>query len=304
MVAPGENATKNTTENSAENSVERASGKGAGDENFPVGSFLIAKSLRPHVAIFYAFARAIDDIADDPGLPADEKISRLDGFKAAIEGSNPDPAYGKGHRIARSLDQTGVSRRHCLDLISAFKQDAVKGRYSDWYELMDYCDRSAAPVGRYLLDLHGEDRAAYRYSDALCNALQVINHLQDCQDDYLSMDRVYLPGDWLAGAGATVEELSGQQSSPALLSVIRRCAERTSLLLAEARLLPAALRSRRLAMESAFIVRIGLKLNRMLAVADPLAARVELGKLQFLVSGLSGALPVLLTHRAGAKAPN
>ena len=182
-------------------SAETPSGKGAGDENFPVGSFLLPAPLRPHVAVFYAYARAIDDVADNPDLASEEKVSRLEGFATAIRGERDDPAYDNSRPHARQPVGDDITTKHCLDLISAFKQDAVKGRYANWAELLDYCDRSASPVGRYLLDLHGEDPADYRYSDALCNALQVINHLQDCQTDYRQIDRVYLPLDWLAEAG-------------------------------------------------------------------------------------------------------
>src|SRR3546814_5923881 len=202
--------------------AETPSGKGARDENFPVGSFLLPPRLRPHVATFYAYARAIDDIADNPHLSPEEKLARLDGFDAALLGETAEPAYAKAHAIRDSLAATGVPVQHCRDLISAFKQDAVKRRYADWSELMDYCNRSAAPVGRYLLDLHGERATDYPWSDALCNALQVINHLQDCQDDYRTMDRVYLPGDWMAEAGITVAALDAQAADPALRQVLDR----------------------------------------------------------------------------------
>ena len=186
--------------------IETPSGKGAGDENFPVGSMLLPARLRPHVAKFYAFARAIDDIADNPDLASEDKIARLDGFDRALTGAlDDDDAYAKAYAIRDSCAETGVPVKHCRDLIVAFKQDAVKTRYRDWDDLIGYCDNSASPVGRYLLDLHGESRDGYRYSDALCNALQVINHLQDCKDDYLTLDRVYLPEPWLHAAGAAVE---------------------------------------------------------------------------------------------------
>ena len=182
-----------TRDPSKPETAETPSGKGAKDENFPVGSFLLSKAVRPHVAAFYAFARAIDDVADNPEIAPQAKVDRLDGFDKALMGLNDDPAFEKAHIIRSSLIYTGVPIQHCRDLISAFKQDAVKSRYDNWDDLIDYCDRSAAPVGRYLLDLHGVSKDLYPASDALCNALQVINHLQDCQEDYREMDRVYLP---------------------------------------------------------------------------------------------------------------
>lgn len=271
--------------------VETPSGKGAGDENFPVGSFLIARRLRPHVAAYYAFARAIDDIADNPKLTPSDKLNRLDAMDAALCGSTPehDPAFAKAHRLRASLIQTGVDFAHARDLVSAFRQDAVKSRYASWEELMDYCNRSASPVGRFLLELHGESREGFRHSDALCNALQVINHIQDCSQDYAKLDRVYLPGDWLAEAGETVEALSRPDASPGLKRVIGRCLEHTRKLLEDANRLPASLKSRRLAMESAVIVEIAWRLIDELSRRDPVADRVELKKPQFLWCGLRGA---------------
>lgn len=274
--------------------VETPSGKGAGDENFPVGSFLIARRLRPHVAAYYAFARAIDDIADNPKLNPSEKLERLDAMDAALCGESRDPALAKARRLRASLLETGVDFAHARDLVSAFRQDAVKGRYASWDELMDYCNRSASPVGRFLLELHGESRKGFASSDALCNALQVINHLQDCAQDYLNLDRVYLPGDWLAEAGETVEALSRDHASPGLRQVIDRCLDRTRHLLKDADRLPASLNSRRLAMESAVIVKIAWRLTDELSRRDPVAERVELTKPQFLWCGLRGAVNGLL----------
>ncbi|MCG8504381.1 MAG: squalene synthase HpnC [Sphingomonadales bacterium] len=278
---------------SAPGAAEFPSGKDAGDENFPVGSFLIPARLRPHVARFYAYARAIDDVADNAELAPEEKLRRLDGFAAAIRGETDDPAYIKAHRIAASLKETEVTTQHCLDLISAFKQDSVKGRYADWDELVDYCNRSAAPVGRYLLDLHGEDKAAYPYSDGLCNALQVINHLQDCQSDYRELDRVYLPGDWLEAEGAVVEYLDRSAATPAMRAVLDHTIAGTRELMAAAVRLPGALKGR-LAYESAVIVKIAERLIVELERRDPLAERIELTKPQVFRCGVAGVISALL----------
>ena len=259
--------------------AETPSGKDAGYENFPVGSFLLPAHARPHVAVFYRFARAIDDIADNPGLAPEEKVRRLDGFARGLTGDGPDdPAYATAHAMRRSLAEASITPRHCLDLIDAFKQDAVKGRYDDWADLMHYCIRSAAPVGRYLVDLHGGSTNGYGPSDALCNALQVINHLQDCQDDYRTLDRVYLPGDWMAAEGAAVEDLDRNACSPGLRRVLDRCLDATDILLEEARPISAGMYSRRLGMEAAAIWEIARRLTDLLRRRDPLAGRVALSK--------------------------
>jgi squalene synthase HpnC len=280
--------------------IETPSGKNAGTENFPVGSWLLPARLRPHVAVFYAFARAIDDVADSSDLPAEEKVRRLEGFALALTGQHQDAGYEKAVRLRASLLETNVSTQHGLDLIAAFKQDAVKLRYKDWDDLMGYCFLSASPVGRYLLDLHGESRAGYPASDALCNALQVLNHLQDCQDDYRQLNRVYLPQDWLQAAKTTVEELNAPRSSAGMRAVIDRCLESTDRLIVLARMLPGQLTSRHLAMESAVIVRIAEKLSTLLRRRDPLGMRVKLSKPAFLGCGLHGILHGLLTKRPAA----
>lgn len=279
---------------------EAASGKGAGDENFPVGSFLLPRRLRPHVAAFYAYARAIDDIADNPALAPEEKIARLSAFEEALLGRRDDPGLEKAHRMRASLAATGVTPRHCQDLISAFKQDAVKLRYANWAELMDYCDRSASPVGRYLLDLHGEQASDYPPCDALCNALQVINHLQDCGLDYQSLDRVYLPLDWMAAEGTRVEALNERAASPALRRVLDRCLDGVEALLVQARPGPARLKHKRLAFETGAIVALAETLTQRLRAQDPLARRVVLAKPAFALVCARGVGRTLVARAKAA----
>jgi len=271
--------------------IETPSGKTSGDENFPVGSWLLPARLRPHVAAFYAFARAADDIADNGALSPSEKLERLDLFEQALLGRIADSAaVEKAIRLRRSLAETGVTPQHGVDLLAAFKQDAVKSRYRDWDDLMGYCFKSAAPVGRYLLDLHGDGARGYEASDALCNALQIINHLQDCRDDYLNLDRVYVPLDWMAATGCGVEHLAAKACSPALRKVLDRVLDGVGDLLRVARRLPGGLGNRRLAMESAVIVAIAERLTAKLRNEDPLAGRVALSKPAMLACALGGLL--------------
>lgn len=275
--------------------IETPSGKSAADENFPVGSRLLRARVRPHVEAFYAYARAIDDIADNPALAPDDRIERLDGFARAVGGGGTaGPAFRKAHDLRRSLAETRVTRRHCIDLIRAFKQDATKLRYDDWDDLIGYCNLSAAPVGRYLVDLHGETPAAYPASDALCNALQVLNHVQDCGADYRALDRVYLPQCWMAEAGVGVEALGGRRSPPALRQVLDRCLDAVDGLLAHAERLPGELRDPRFAMEAAVILAIARKLGRELRRRDPLAERVAPTRAQLAACAARGIGRVLL----------
>ena len=280
--------------------IATPSGKNKGTENFPVGSALIRPDLRPHVHAYYRWARMADDIADNPALSAEDKVARLDVMEAVLK----DPARRDvpvAAEMRDSLKATNVPEVDCTDLLIAFRWDATKLRYDDWADLMKYCRYSASPVGRYLLDVHGEDPAGKHYSDALCDALQVINHLQDCKQDYLEMNRVYVPLDHLTAEGIGVEALAEPKASLALRRVLDRLLDETDELMQRARKLPAALRDTRLRCESATIVRLADTLIRHLRRRDPLAERVKLTKPAMAwcaVQGIAWALATPKPKRA------
>lgn len=278
----------------APGAVETPSGKGARDENFPVGSVLLPARLRPHVACFYDFARAADDIADNPDLSPEEKLRRLDAFEAGLDGRSGVPV---ATALRDSLARTSVPDRHARDLLAAFRQDATKRRYADWDELLGYCALSANPVGRYLMDLHGEDRALWTPSDALCTALQILNHLQDCQVDYRNLDRVYLPLDWLHAQGLDVTALDAPAAPPGMRRVLDQCLDGCDALIAVARTRPARPRSRRLHAEMVTITRLAARLSARLRARDPLAGRVALSKPDFARAAFSGAAALARTGR-------
>jgi farnesyl-diphosphate farnesyltransferase len=263
--------------------IETPSGKWRSAENFPVGSFLIRRDLRAHVHAFYRFARNADDIADNPTLTADDKVRRLDRMEAVLDGAAgcDSPAASA---MRASLIETGVSEQHCHDVLRAFRLDATKLRYRDWDDLMAYCRYSASPVGRQLLDLHGESRETWPTSDALCSALQVLNHLQDCADDYRLLDRVYVPANEFAAQEIGVEALAAPVSCPKLRRVLDRILDRTDALVETARGLPGQVVSSGLRWESAVIIELAARLLRRLRRGDPLAARVKLKKLDFFTA--------------------
>lgn len=258
-------------------SVETWSGKDRTDENFPVGSLLIRPALRPHVHAFYAFARNADDIADSPTLAPDDKLARLATMESVLLGQQ-DGGSPSGILLRDSLAATGVTPRHAQDLLTAFRQDATKRRYASWTELHDYCRHSAMPVGRHVLDLHGEDPATHAPSDPLTAALQVLNHLQDGAKDLADLDRCYLPEDQLASAGATVQDLHLPAETPALRRVFDSLLDECDRLNAEAATLPPRVRDRRLRLECAVILGLSRRLARRLRNQDPLATRVKLHK--------------------------
>jgi squalene synthase HpnC len=253
-----------------------ASGKGSTDENFPVASVLIAPRHRPVVMAFYRFARAADDVADSATAPPDRKLALLETLRAGLTGESGDSPEGLGLRLA--LEPLGLTPRHGLDLLEAFRRDVTKPRYADWDELMDYCRYSAAPVGRFVLDVHGEDRALWPINDALCAALQVINHLQDCGKDRRQIDRVYIPLDALALAGIGVEALDAPVASPALREVIVSLTRRTQALLAVSRPFARGVRDGRLALEVGVIQVLAEDLCKGLLARDPLSQSVHHSK--------------------------
>jgi hydroxysqualene synthase len=271
--------------------TEALSGKGHGDENFPVASWLLSEQNRGPILAFYRFARAADDVADNPSLAPDRKLALLDGLEAAVRGRGAPVPEAEPLRLA--LGERDLKPTHALDLLDAFRLDVGKSRYANWAELMDYCQLSAAPVGRFVLDVHCEDQATWPASDALCAALQVNNHLQDCALDYRRLDRVYLPLDVLAAHGASVDMLDAPAAAPALRGAIAEIARRAGVLTERGESLIPEIKDVRLAVEIAAIHALARRLARDLENRDPLSERVQFGKAGFALIGGLGAIRFL-----------
>lgn len=276
-----------------------ASGKTHTDENFPVASHLIAARHRPAILAFYNFVRAADDVADHATLTRSEKFAHLDRLEASLLGrSEAEPVAAPLRAV---LAERKFSPRHALDLLAAFRLDVTKNRTADWAELIHYCSLSAMPVGRYVLDVHGESESTWPASDAVCAALQIINHLQDCGKDIRDLDRVYVPDDSLAAAGLTVEALRQSKASPALRRVLRGLAVRTGRLLEDGAVLPRQVADFRLSLETAVIIGLAKRLTRTLADHDPLSEPVHHDKLSFL--GIAAMAAVSTTMRRVLRRP-
>lgn len=278
------------------NAQTLASGKGHRDENFPVASFVLKPQHRAPIMAFYRFARAADDIADHPTADAATKLAELGAMRSGLAG---DPA-GAAEAVALRavMAERGLDAAQASDLLTAFERDVTVDRYADWASLLDYCRYSAAPVGRYVLEVHGEDRATWPANDALCAALQVINHLQDCGKDYRSINRVYVPADALLEHGARVEDLGAERSTPALRATIVALARRTRKLLDQSAGFASMIRDRRLAAEVAAIHRLAESLVDRLECHDPLSERVRHGKAEAALIAARAAIPVLLRRAA------
>jgi hydroxysqualene synthase len=276
----------NGTATPGDPNVELWSGKGRHEETFPVGSRLIARKYREPIHRFYAFARNADDIADSPILSAPDKIARLDVMEDVLLGRK---VTGSPSALAlrTSLARTGVTPKHATDLLLAFRQDAAKLRYATIDELYSYCNYSAVPVGRYVLDLHGEHHECYSPSDALCMSLQILNHMQDCARDLAELDRCYLPQALLDHFGASVADLRLPAETPALRRVFITLLDRVDRMNHAASELPEIVRDRRLRIETGIIHSLSKRLARRLVHDDPLARRVKLRPADAVFSVLS-----------------
>lgn len=263
-----------------------ASGKDHTQENFPVASWLVRANARAPIMSFYRFARACDDIADHETASATEKRALLATMRAGLLGIGAPEAMA----LAAAVLPRGLDLVHAHDLLEAFERDCTVDRYADWAGLMGYCRYSAMPVGRFVLDVHGEDRALWPMNDALCAALQIINHLQDCGKDFRAIGRVYIPTTLLDAAGVPVSALGQARACAGLLGVIHGLAGQTAELLRQSAPFACAIKDGRLAAEVALIQCLAEDLVWLLMTRDPLSQKVHHGKARAASLALRGLL--------------
>lgn len=266
------------------------SGKWEDDENFPVASILISARQRSAMKAFYRFARSADDAADNSQLDPDEKLRILEKMELTLLGKSDEASDALPLR--RILQERDLVTTHAQDLLVAFRQDVIKRRYKSWEELIQYCSYSANPVGRFILDIHGENKSIYPYSDTLCTTLQIINHLQDCKKDFLDLDRIYIPLDMFDEAGIDFQVLSKNKSSENFLMVLRGIIKKTMDLKPSFLEFSKSIKDKRLSFEVAVITALASKLLNILNQKDPLHDKVHLNYLQ----GLSIFFQASLSH--------
>lgn len=197
-------------------------------ENFPVISLAIPKSVRKHVAVIYQFARQADDIADEGNLPPEQRIELLDQYtnelKKCLEGKNENTFW---FALYNTIAEKKLSPGYFYDLLSAFSQDIRLNRYKDFDQLLNYCRRSANPVGRLMLQLFDvRDESIYQYSDAICTALQLANFYQDISIDFLK-NRIYIPLDELEKFGVDEKVFEKKQINTNFQKLMRFQVSRT-----------------------------------------------------------------------------
>lgn len=216
-------------------------------ENFPVASVLLPRRLRRPVAAIYAFARRADDWADEGDYSEQRRLAELDAMRVAVHGielgqESDDPVF---IALADSVREHRLPIDPFLDLLSAFRQDVTQKHYADFGELMQYCRRSANPVGRLLLHLYKTtDARNLAYSDAICSALQLINFLQDLHQDYAENGRIYLPQDEMARFGVTERQLAERHSDLGMRRLVHFQAQRAQQLLHSGAALGSVLKGR------------------------------------------------------------
>ncbi|MGD8306501.1 MAG: squalene synthase HpnC [Ignavibacteria bacterium] len=191
-------------------------------ENFPVLSFLIPKNLRKHVAIIYWFARTADDIADEGNLSEEVRLQKLNEFENEFKSSlNGEGKNWELLALTNSIKEKRLNPKFFYDLLSAFKQDVVKNRYDDFEEILDYCSRSANPVGRLILELFDiRNEEALKYSDQICTALQLTNFLQDTGIDYLK-GRIYLSREEMKNFSVSEKMFEQSENSDNLKQLVK-----------------------------------------------------------------------------------
>jgi hydroxysqualene synthase len=277
---------------------EFRSGKGHRDENFPVASWLIHPRHRALILSFYNFVRTADDIADHATLQPGEKLAYLDLLEAELTGKGD--SQKEAVNLRQALAERAMPPRHALDLLTAFRMDVTKLRYENWDELIHYCRYSAMPVGRFVLDVHGENTSTWAANDPLCAALQINNHLQDCGKDFRDLNRVYVPLDALREAGASVEALGLAKAPEKLLRCLQGLAARNEKLLDESKPFSGQVRDFRLGLEISVIQAFADRIVHMLKLRDPLSERVHLGPTELILLSLGGIATETL-RRAGGR---
>ncbi|HZW23433.1 squalene synthase HpnC [Noviherbaspirillum sp.] len=271
-------------------------------ENFPVASFLLPARLRPAVEAIYAFARSADDIADEGDASPEARLAALSAYEAALD--RIEAGVPMEDRIFANIAET--ARRHALklqplrDLLSAFKQDVVTTRYQKLEELLDYCRRSANPVGRLMLALYGAGTARNTAdADAICTALQLINFWQDVGIDW-KKQRIYLPQEDMAHFGVTESHIAEARVDDAWRGLMRFEVDRARAMMLSGAPLAVRLPGR-IGWELRLVVQGGLRILERIEAADydVFRRRPALGPADWLrMAGRAAGMKIRLSRTA------
>lgn len=270
--------------------------KSAADENFPVGK-LINKKLRPLVQAYYHAARNADDIADDSLLTPQEKLCRLNECENAFLNPNNTNQCPTAASLGRLFQAENLDASLYTDLLKAFRRDAKNCRPRFWDELIDYCNYSAAPVGRFMLAIHNENPSTYLPAATLCAVLQIVNHIQDLKYDAVNLKRIYLPQDMCEQYDVKDSDLYLTFSTPGLTALKHEILARQKAMLKDAEILPAIVKNRRLKIELGIILSLTNCMIKKLDRGDILATEIKLSRWDWLKSVILGGLQGLFTRK-------
>jgi len=253
----------------------------AGDADFSLMSGMFPARLRPAVRAFGHLVRVADEITDSPLLSRDEKASQLEAMEAVLDGGNggelPEEARNASVAVRERLRETVVSPTHAHHILQAFRRDITGGRIQTWNDLLVYCQFAAAPIGRYLLELSGEDVSVCGPSaDALCSALRILKRLRDCKHPSSIYSRLCIPEQFMRDAFITTFHLEAPSAKGQTRAVIDRVLDGVDRLLREAEPLPRLIRSKALGTHTAIVLCRARKLATRFREQDPFNERVGL----------------------------
>ena len=273
------------------------SGKTHTDENFPVSSFIVKKTIKKHVRNFYFYARTADDIADNKELDPKKKMEILSELDLIISKRKSSDVTITNDLIT-SLNELKIDDKNPRNILKAFKLDTHKKRYKEWDDLINYCKYSANPVGRFVIDVNyfvenktqSNINNVYRASDNLCTALQIINHLQDCKKDFLELDRIYIPQQMFKKFNLTEAEIRNEKSSHNFNLLKIEIVNKIEHMLDKSKNSLKLIKLKRLRKEIFIIFYIAKKLCYLLKKNDPLKKNVKLTRIDLIFCFLKGII--------------
>ena len=272
------------------------SGKNYKDENFPVSSFLIDKKLQKIIRAFYFYARTADDVADNSSIKTKEKLRILNFIDICLKNRKRSEISVINNLITH-FDDYKFSKKYSRNLLIAFKLDATKKRYKSWSELMHYCKFSANPVGRFVINVTYSikkkkisQRKILRASDSLCTALQIINHIQDCKEDFRNLDRVYVPENLFKKYKLNVNVLKKKSSCPNFERMKIEIISKVENLLKEIKQSLQLIEIWKLKKETLIILNIAKRLCFLLKINDPLKKKIKLSSIDLIFCFIKGII--------------
>ena len=277
--------------------IQLLSGKTFTDENFPVASFVINKSVQKYIRTFYFFARTADDIADHSALLSKEKIKILTYFDNILK-LEKKTNITVLNNIISFFPEIPFAKKYSRNLLKAFLMDAKGKKYNTWNDLVYYCKYSANPVGRFVIDLIYQKKKLlqtnfeeiYLASDSLCTSLQIINHLQDCRKDFQELRRIYIPKSFFRKYSVDKKILKLRDSNKNFQDLVSEMIEKVEILLVKSDKGLRMIKPWSLRKETLIILNIAKRLSYLLKTKDVLRKNVKLSRIDLIFCFIKGII--------------